>query len=131
MRNIFLTVSDLPFWHNLLLQNIVWRSAFCGSLACFWCPFGILLVPIGSLLQDFQPASANTLLKRGCPKRPASKGVGGRPDVTMLPKPFDTLLVPSGSIWLHFWSNFPLFFMLLAPTFEPNNQNMTPTRRLN
>ena len=61
---------------------------FGRPLAHFWCSFDTLLVPIGSLLQDFQwffdARFCQYLAKKWVPpKLPASEGVGGRPDVTM------------------------------------------------
>ena len=47
---------------------------------CFY--FAILK----NIRRQILPDSANTLLKTNCPKRPASKGVGGRPETQRHPK---------------------------------------------
>ena len=65
---------------------------FGRPLADFECPFGTLSVPIGLIykINDSSPQDSvrfcQYLAVSGCPQRPASKGFGGRPDVTMGPQ---------------------------------------------
>ena len=74
------------------------------------------------MFEGSPPDSDNTLLKSGCPSLPASKAVGGRPDVTMGPKSakggkvhetnkcgsslLHRLVDAYWSFWVHFWLTF-------------------------
>ena len=76
--------SNSPPLRSRLLRSLF---PFLISLYILVAPgltFGVLLV--SCKINDLPPDSANTLLKKGCPHLPASKGVGDRPDVTMGPE---------------------------------------------
>ena len=78
-------------------------------LVSFWLTFGTLLVPLAKCFMIFEEF---------CHLLPASKGVGGRPDVTMYPKSTKchqngTQNRSSGAKRLHFPSSRACLFLLL------------------